>query len=259
MKIDNRTVLVTGGSSGLGLALAGELVARGNTVIAVGRDPCKLDAARAAVPGLRTLACDVADPAAVRQLQDTVQREFPALDMLINNAGVMREIDFSRGPDADDVAHEVDVNFGAIVRLCARFVPMLMQQPQACLLNVSSGLAFAPFPSAPVYSATKAALHSFTQSLRIQLQRTGVRVVELLPPAIDTPMLTEDMRGAMKGQRMASPQAIAAAAMRGLERDVEEIVPGDARMLRLLSRLAPSLLLRQMAAMHAARTAWKRG
>lgn len=255
MKIDNWTVLVTGGSSGLGLALAGELVARGNTVIAVGRDPRKLDAARAAVPGLRTLACDVADPAAVRQLQEIVQREFPALDMLINNAGVMREIDFSREPDADDVAHEVDVNLGAIVRLCAQFVPMLMQRPQACILNVSSGLAFAPFPSAPVYSATKAALHSFTQSLRIQLQRSSVRVVELLPPTIDTPMLTEDMRGAMKGQRMATPQTIAAAALRGLERDVEEIVPGDARMLRLLSRLAPSLLLRQMAGMYASRAA----
>lgn len=255
MKIDNRTVLLTGGSSGLGLALARELVARGNTVVAVGRDPRKLDAARAAVPGLRTLACDVADPAALRQLHETVRREFPALDMLVNNAGVMREIDFCRRPDADDVAHEVDVNLGAIVRLCAWFVPMLMQRPEACVLNVSSGLAFAPFPSAPVYSATKAALHSFTQSLRIQLKPSGVRVVELLPPAIDTPMLTDAMRGAMNGQRMATPAAIAAAALRGLERGVEEITPGDARMLRLLSRLAPSLLLRQMAAMHAGRAA----
>ena len=259
MKIDNRTVLVTGGSSGLGLALATELVRRGNTVVAVGRDERRLDAARAAVPGLHTLACDVADPAALRELHERVERDFPALDMLVNNAGVMKEIDFARRPDADEVAREVEVNLTAILRLCARFVPMLMRRPQACIVNVSSGLAFVPFPSTPVYSATKAALHSFTQSLRIQLKPSGVRVVELLPPAIDTPMLTEGMRGSMKGQRMATPADIAAAALRGLERGDQEITPGDARMLRLLSRLAPSLLLRQMAAMHAGRAGSSRG
>ncbi|HEU4670957.1 MAG TPA: SDR family NAD(P)-dependent oxidoreductase [Dyella sp.] len=259
MKIDNRTVLVTGGSSGLGLALAGELVRRGNTVIAAGRDRHRLDAARAAVPGLRTLACDVADPAALQQLQETVEREFPALDMLVNNAGVMKEIDFSRRPDADEVAGEVEVNLTAILRLCARFVPVLMRRPEACIVNVSSGLAFVPFPSTPVYSATKAALHSFTQSLRIQLKSSGVRVVELLPPAIDTPMLTAGMRRAMRGQRMATPAEIAAAALRGLEGGAEEITPGDARMLRLLGRLAPSLLLRQMGAMHTRRAGSPRG
>ncbi|MBU6248879.1 MAG: SDR family NAD(P)-dependent oxidoreductase [Xanthomonadaceae bacterium] len=258
MKIDNRTVLLTGGSSGLGLALAGALVARGNTVVAVGRDPGRLQAARAAVPGLHAIACDVADPDALPRLHEMVQKDFPALDMLVNNAGVMREIDFNRATDVDRVADEVDVNFGAVVRLCAWFVPMLMRRPGSCIVNVSSGLAFAPFPAAPVYSATKAALHSFTQSLRIQLKSSGVRVVELAPPAIDTPMLTGAMRAAMDGQRMASAADIAAIALRDLEAGVDEITPGGARMLRLLSRLAPSLLMRQMAAMYASHAASSR-
>jgi len=250
MKIDNRTVLLTGGSSGLGLAIAGALVARGNTVVAVGRDLQRLEAARAAVPGLHTLAYDLGDPSALQRLHEVVQRDFPTLDMLINNAGVMQAIDFTRVSDPDRVAHEVDINLGAVVRLCAWFVPMLMQRPGSCIINVSSGLAFAPFPAAPVYSATKAALHSFTQSLRIQLQSSGVQVVELLPPAIDTPMLTDAMRAAMGGQRMASPATIAEMALRDLEAGIKEITPGSTRMLRLLSRLAPSLLMRQMATMY---------
>lgn len=250
MKLARKTIVVTGGSSGLGLELCRQLVARGNTVLAVGRNATKLSAIRSEVSGLLTFAADIADPAQRVGLLDHVRSELPACDMLINNAGIMRSADFSRSDAGEEAGAEIAVNLLAPIQLIAMFVPLLRGRPDACIVNVSSGLAYAPFPLAPVYSATKAALHSFSQSLRIQLQTNGIRVVEIIPPTLDTPMISDEFRAAMRGQRMETVQRVASSALRRIEAGDTEIALGGSAMLRVLSRVAPGLLSRQMASMY---------
>jgi len=186
MKLEKKTVLITGGTSGIGLELAKQLLQRGNTVIVTGRDPEKLDAATRALPGIHTFKSDVSDPAAIAALHTSVLAQFPALDTLINNAGVMRNLNLSQPRDLNDVTREIEINLNGPVRIVQQFLPHLKTRKGALIVNVSSGLAFIPFPASPVYCATKAAIHSFTQSLRVQMEGTGVTVVELAPPDVDS-------------------------------------------------------------------------
>ncbi len=250
MKLTSRTIVVTGGSSGLGLEISRQLIARGNTVLAIGRDLAKLAMARSLAPGLHTFSADIADPEQRLHLRDYVQSTFPSCDMLINNAGIMRSVTLGRNDEGAGAEREIAVNLTAPIHLSSLFVPILRDRADACIVNVSSGLAYAPFPVAPIYSATKAALHSFTQSLRIQLRSSGIRVVELIPPGLDTPMITAEVRSAMAGQRMAPVANVARMAIRRIEAGDTEIAPGASSVLRLMSRLAPGLLMRQMASMY---------
>lgn len=219
-------------------------------MLAVGRDTDKQTAARSKVPGLQTFAADLADPAQRLRLRDFLKAELHSCEMLINNAGIMRAVKFNRIADATAIEAEIAVNLVAPIELTALFIPLLRGRPDACIVNVSSGLAYAPFPNAPVYSATKAALHSFNQSLRIQLRASGLHVVEIIPPTLDTPMISADLRTAMKGQRMETVETVTSAAIRRIEAGQTEIPLGASSMLRILSRLAPGLLMRQMAAMN---------
>jgi uncharacterized oxidoreductase len=198
MKLANKTILITGGTSGIGLELARQLQQRGNVVIVTGRDQDRLDAARRALPGLHTFNSDVSDVPAIAFLHDTVLAQFPALDVLVNNAGIMRNLDLQRDRDLADVTREIEINFSGPVRMVQQFLPHLKTRKDALIVNVSSGLAFIPLPISPVYSATKAAIHSYSQSLRVQLEGTGVTVVELAPPAVETPLgdaFAEEMGG----------------------------------------------------------------
>ena len=194
MKLEKKTVLITGGTSGIGLELAKQLLQRGNTVIVTGRDQEKLDAAKRAMPGIHTVKSDVSDPAAIAALYGSVLAQFPALDTLINNAGVMRNLNLNQARDLNDVTREIEINLNGPVRMVQQFLPHLKTRKGALIVNVSSGLAFIPFPASPVYCATKAAIHSFTQSLRVQMEGTGITVVELAPPAVETPLLRGDSR-----------------------------------------------------------------
>lgn len=246
MELARKTILITGGTSGIGLALARELLARGNVVIVTGRNERALADARAALPGLHAVQSDVADAASVRALHERVTREFPRLDVLINNAGVMRKLNLHEaGDDLVALCEEIDTNLKGTVQMSVLFLAHLKQRPEAAILNVSSGLAYAPYPVAPVYGASKAAVHSFTESLRVQLKHTSVRVFELLPPAVDTPLnhaFVEELRGTP----LLSPEQIVHEAMRGVERDTKEIRVGFAKVSRFLSRLAPGFMLRQL-------------
>ena len=183
MKLERRTVLITGGTSGIGLELARQLLPRGNAVIVTGRDRDRLDAAKRALPGLHTIQSDVSDPAAIAALHANVLAQFPTLDTLVNNAGIMRNLDLNRERDLVDVTREIEINLSGPVRMVQQFLPHLKTRAGALIVNVSSGLAFVPLPIAPIYCATKAALHSYSQSLRVQLDGTGVTVIELAPPA----------------------------------------------------------------------------
>ena len=245
MRLVNRTVLITGGSGGIGLELAGQLLRRGNTVLITGRDQGRLDAALAAFPGLHGFQSDVSDPAAIQALHHRVTAEFPTLDVLVNNAGVMRNLDFSRAGELTDPTREIEINLNGPIRMAGQFLPHLLRRGEAAIVNVSSALAFVPLPLSPVYSATKAALHSFSQSLRAQLAGTGVTVIELAPPGVETPLY----RGAFAGT--AAPRGMDAAvlarqAIAGIEAGRTEIRPGLSNLLQLMSRIAPGFALAQM-------------
>ncbi len=181
------TLLVTGGATGIGLAFAERFLAAGHTVAICGRREDKLAAAKAKHPALVTFRADVASAADRVRLRDEALAALPELDTLVNNAGVQRRDRF-RGatPSWDEREGEIATNFDAPVHLADLFLPHLLGRPSATLVNVTSGLAFVPAPFAPVYGATKAALHSFTMALRHHLANTAVRVVEIVPPMVNT-------------------------------------------------------------------------
>ncbi|HEX5051310.1 MAG TPA: SDR family NAD(P)-dependent oxidoreductase [Planctomycetota bacterium] len=186
MNMQGNTVLVTGGTSGIGLALAQRLHAAGNTVAICGRRADLLRQAAERLPGLLTRRCDVAAAEQREDLCRWARAELPRLNVLINNAGVQRYPDFARATSIAEVGAEIECNLTAPIHLSSLFVPQLSAQPRAVIVQVTSGLAFVPLVKAPVYSATKAALHSFTLSLRMQLAGTSIEVVELIPPKVDT-------------------------------------------------------------------------
>ncbi len=248
MKMSNNTILVTGGSSGIGLELARQLIARGNTVIVTSRNAANLAAASAQLKGLHTFQCDVSDPGSVRDLYSQVVAQFPDTNVLINCAGIMRKIDVQKlGLELEDVTREVESNLNGTIWMDIQFLPHLKQQPNAAIVNVSSGLAFIPLPISPVYCATKSAIHSFTLSLRLQLKNTGVKVFELAPPGTDTPMFHGDFSPEdTAGVKPMSVETLVQRAIAGLEKDVLEIRPGLANFLNLASRIAPGFMLKQL-------------
>ncbi len=249
MKLTKRTVLITGGSSGIGLELAKQLLERDNVVIITGRDQDKLDGAMRALPSVHTFRSDVSDPAAIAALHDRVISRFPALDTLINNAGIMRNLSLHQSRDLNDITREIEINLGGPIRMVQQFLPHLKTRSGALIVNVSSGLAFVPFPISPVYSATKAAIHSFTQSLRVQLAGTGVSVVELAPPAVETPLFRGEFAAEMKGQKGMDVAVLVKHAIAGIEEGKSEIRPGLSNVLKAMSRIAPGFMLGQLAKM----------
>jgi uncharacterized oxidoreductase len=254
MKLERRTVLITGGTSGIGLELARQLLPRGNAVIVTGRDRDRLDAAKRALPGLHTIQSDVSDPAAIAALHANVLAQFPTLDTLVNNAGIMRNLDLNRERDLVDVTREIEINLSGPVRMVQQFLPHLKTRAGALIVNVSSGLAFVPLPIAPIYCATKAALHSYSQSLRVQLDGTGVTVIELAPPGVETPLFRGEFAEEMKGQKAMDAKVLVARAVAGIEADKAEIRPGLANVLRTMGRIAPQFMLKQMARMTKTKT-----
>lgn len=247
MKLSGNTILITGGSSGIGFELASQLLKLGNTVIITGRDQRKLDEAREKLPGIHAIQSDASDPQAIRRLFDTVVREFPKLNVLINNAGIMREINLQIARGLDDISREIETNLAGPVRMVTTFLPQLMAQENAAIVNVSSGLAFVPLPIAPIYCATKAGIHSFTQSLRVQLKNTGIKVFELAPPLTQTSLFAADFHAEdVRTVRMMDVGKMVGLALDGLKKDRLEIRPGPSNFLKLMSRLAPQFILKQL-------------
>jgi uncharacterized oxidoreductase len=161
----------------------------------------------------------------------------------------MRNLDFNQVRDLNDVTREIEINLNGPVRMVQQFLPHLKTRKGALIVNVSSGLAFIPFPASPVYCATKAAIHSFTQSLRVQMEGTGVTVVELAPPAVETPLLRGEFAEEMKEQKGMDVTVLAKHAIAGIDAGKLEIRPGLANVLMAMSRIAPRFMLKQMAKM----------
>ena len=196
MKLTGNTVLVTGGNSGIGLGLAKAFHEAGNTVVIAGRRAGPLAEVAGAHKGMAWETVEMGEAASVAALADRVVQAYPALNVLVNNAGIMRMEDLRADRiDLDPVEEQVAVNLLGPLRLGAALLPHLRAQPQAALLNVSSGLAFVPLNLTPTYCATKAAIHSYTQSLRRQLAGTGVQVIEVAPPAVATNLMPADENG----------------------------------------------------------------
>ena len=197
MKLTNNTILITGGGSGIGRGLAEAFHALGNRVIIAGRREHTLAEVTDANPGMASVMLDIDNPKAIQSFAAEVTELHPALNVLINNAGIMRPENL-KAPQVADAEAIITTNLLGPVRLTAALLPHLQKQRSSAIINVSSGLAFVPFPVTPTYSATKAALHSYTQSLRVQLKDTPVEIIEIIPPAVATDLTpgrsTDDLR-----------------------------------------------------------------
>ena len=191
MNLTGDTFLITGGGSGIGRGLAKALHKLGNQVVIAGRRKSALDEITAANPGMKSVQLDIENAAAIRSFAAQVTAEFPFLNVLINNAGIMRaEKLLSQQPDLADAEAIVTTNLLGPIRLTAALLPHLEKQPHAAIMNVSSGLAFMPLALTPTYCATKAAIHSYTQSLRYQLRGTRIEVLEIVPPYVATDLMS---------------------------------------------------------------------
>ncbi|WP_405547110.1 SDR family oxidoreductase [Streptomyces phaeochromogenes] len=189
MKMTGNTILITGGTSGIGLGLALRLHAAGNKVIVAGRRKELLDRITSEHPGIEALVLDIADPASIARAAESVATSHPQLNVLVNNAGIMLPenlLDPASLPVAED---HVTVNLLGTIRMTYAFLPLLEGKNDAVVMNVTSALAFVPLPITPTYNATKAALHSFSESLRVQLTDSDVQVIEVAPPGVRTTLL----------------------------------------------------------------------
>lgn len=190
MQLTGNTILITGGTSGIGLGLAQRFHAEGNTVIIAGRREQLLADITAEHEGMDSVVLDVANPDSIRHCFATVTAKYPQLNVVVNNAGIMLAEDLTDPAHLSVAEDTVTTNLLGPIRLLTEFVPFLTAQTDgAVIVNVSSGLAFVPWPFTPTYCATKAAIHSFTQSLRVQLADSGVAVLELVPPGVQTDLM----------------------------------------------------------------------
>lgn len=227
MKMNDNTILITGGGSGIGRGLAEAFHQRGNQVIVTGRRKARLDAMCAANPGMVAVELDVRDPAAVKRVTAQVVADHPSLNVLINNAGIM-ELDDLTGPvDEEMLLATVTTNLGGPIRMSGALVEHLKRQTAPVIINVSSILAFVPLVPTAAYSATKAALHSYTLSQRYRLRPAGIRVIEIAPPWIRT-----DLLNSLEEERAMPLDEFIEATMRQLATDAEEILVGDASQMR---------------------------
>ena len=211
MKTTGNTILITGGGSGIGRGLAEAFHALGNQVIVAGRRQKALDETTAANPGMTALALDIESPAGIRSFALQLAERHPALNVLINNAGIMRAEKLqTQQSDLADAEAMITTNLLGPLRLTAALLPLLGKQPSSVIVNVSSGLAFVPLTPTPTYCATKAAIHSWTQSLRYQLRGTAMEVLELIPPYVATDLMSgaSDPRAMPLGEYIAEVMEI---------------------------------------------------
>jgi uncharacterized oxidoreductase len=227
MKVSGNTIFITGGGSGIGRGLAEALHKAGNQVIISGRRKAYLDATTQANPGMASIEMDVADPKSISAVAKQLTSDFPKLNVLINNAGIMQIDDASAEIDEELMLSTVSTNLLGPIRVTSAFIEHLKKQPDATVLNVSSVLGFVPLAVAAVYSSTKAAIHSYTQSLRWRLQGTSVKVREIAPPWVQTDLLNSN------DEPRAMPLApFVAETMALLATDENELVVEGAKPLR---------------------------
>ncbi|SDR40326.1 uncharacterized oxidoreductase [Paraburkholderia fungorum] len=227
MKLTGNTIFITGGGSGIGRALAEAFHRLGNQVIIAGRRKANLDETIAANPGMQAVELDITDPQNIAAVARELIAKYPSLNVLINNAGIMQIDDLSKPVDDALIVATLTTNLMGPIRLTGELVDHLQQQDDATIINVSSVLGFVPLAISGVYSSTKAAIHSYTQSLRYKLKDTSVRVVEIAPPWVQTDLL--DSRNEPRAMPLAP---FIEQTMRELGTDADEAIVDIARPLR---------------------------
>ena len=241
MKTSGQTILITGGSSGIGLALAKRFLKLNNTVIITGRNKEKLAAIKTEIPEVITFAGDLSNKNALDDLVVFIEQNYDGLQVLVNNAAVQYNYHFTEEPNfMPKVDYEIAANLSAPIKLTGLLLPILLRNKDSAVVNVSSGLFLAPKKSASVYCATKAALHSFSKTLRYQLEHTETKVFEVIPALIDTPMT------AGRGSSKMTAETLVDEVISGMRSDTYEIYIGKTKLLKLLSRLVPRLADRLM-------------
>src|SRR5215468_7679248 len=241
MKLSGNTILITGASGGIGLAFANKFAELGNEVIVTGRNQDRLDAVAKANPKLTTIRSDAADPKAIADLARMMKDKFPKLNVLMNNAGIMTYRNLGVDEDLAVLTSEIDINLSGPIRLVSALIGQITAN-KGTIINVSSGLAFVPLAAAPIYCATKAAMHAYTITLRQQLEDHGVEVIELMPPAVKT-----ELAPLPDSVKTITPDELVGMTIKALGKGKLEIHPGQANGLRFMSKWAPSFIQGQLA------------
>jgi uncharacterized oxidoreductase len=247
MKLSGNTVLITGGTSGIGFEMTKQFLKQGNKVIITGRNEQKLQKAKEQLKGVITIKSDVSNSDEIEHLYHQVEKDYPDLNILINNAGIMLKINLQNHDHSTlELTKELDVNVKGPIWMVNVFLPLLKKNTNAAIINVSSGLAFVPLPISPVYCATKSALHFYTLSLREQLRNTDIKVFELAPPGTQTELLGVFSKEDMKGISTMSVGKMVSDFLKGVSKDQYEIRPGQSNQLKFMSRFFPNFILKQL-------------
>jgi uncharacterized oxidoreductase len=242
MNISQNTILITGGSAGIGFAIAKLFSEQGNHVIITGRNKERLEQAASKLQHVTAIQSDVSKAEELTALVEQLQKDFPALNMVVNNAGQAYVQDLATDTlTADKAADEMLTNYVSIIRLNEKLLPLLRKQQAAAIVNVSSIAAFVPGSRIPTYSASKAALHSYTQSLRFSLEETSIKVFELMPPLVNTDF-SQDIGGA----NGIPPSVVADDLLEAISTDHYEIHVGGTADLYSLSLSAPKAAFEAM-------------
>jgi uncharacterized oxidoreductase len=244
MDLKNSTILITGGTSGIGLELVKQLTEQGSTIIVTGRKQEALDDTKKRFPKIHVIQSDVCEPQDIKRLYEEVTKQYPDLNIIVNNAGEMRLLDVQDGSkDLENITREIDINLTGTIRMVHQFLPHLIKKRTAAIVNVSSAIAFMPYSTAPVYSASKAGVHAYTLALRLQLDKTSVRVFELVPPGVNT-NLQNDWVLPPNPSQMMEVDKLVRVAIKGLLKDKPEIKPFLVNVVKFLSRLMPNQLIK---------------
>ncbi len=227
MKLTGNTVFITGGGTGIGRGLAAEFHKRGNIVIIAGRRKERLEQAVKEFPGMHYVVLDAENPDNIKEVAKQLVKDFPRLNVLINNAGIMEFDDLSTEVDEKKLTSTITTNLLGPIRVTSAFVEHLKKQETAYILNVSSVLAFMPLAVTGIYCATKAAVHSYSLSLRYKLKNSSVKVLEVIPPWVQTDLLNSN-----EEPRAMPLKPFISETMEALATDAHEIMVEIARPLR---------------------------
>lgn len=243
MDLKNSTILITGGTSGMGLEFVKQLSEIGAKIIVTGRNLEALYETKKQFPSVHTFQSDVSNPKDIIDLFDNVTTLFPDLNIIINNAGMMRLIDLQdQSLDLENINREIATNLTGTIQMVHQFLPHLLKQKSAGIVNVSSGIAFMSYSPAPIYSATKAGIRAYTQALRLQLENTNVKVFEMIPPGVKTNLQNDWVKQPNPAMMMNADEMVKIS-IDGLLKDKKELKPFPIRIIKMATRLMPNVLL----------------
>lgn len=243
MDLKNSTILITGGTSGMGLEFVKQLSEIGAKIIVTGRNLEALYETKKQFPNVHTFQSDVSNPKDIKDLFDNVTTLFPDLNIIINNAGMMRLIDLQdQSLDLENINREIATNLTGTIQMVHQFLPHLLKQKSAGIVNVSSGIAFMSYSPAPIYSATKAGIRAYTQALRLQLENTNVKIFEMIPPGVKTNLQNDWVKQPNPAMMMNADEMVKIS-IDGLLKDKKELKPFPIRIIKIATRLMPNVLL----------------